>query len=131
MIVVDASVFAFALLDDAAIGDACRSALAEDDRWIAPEHWMVEVVSVIRGNLLGGKITPADAAEAISALGEINPIVPRTQVLLDRMWDLHPNITTYDAAYVAAAEVYGCTLVTTDGRLARAPGVRCPIDVLG
>ncbi len=130
MIVVDASIFAFALLDEGPIGETCRTALTDDDRWIAPEHWMVEVASVIRGNLLGGKITPAHAADAIAALGGIFPLVPRTQVLLPRMWELHPNITTYDAGYIAAAEAYGCALITTDSRVACAPGIRCPVEVL-
>lgn len=130
MIVVDASVFAFALLDGGRTGDTCRTTLTADDRWIAPEHWMVEVASVIRDNLLGGKITSAHAAEAIAALGQIFPIVPRTQVLLQRTWELHPNVTAYDAGYIAAAEAYGCALITTDSRLARAPGIRCPVNVL-
>jgi len=34
------------------------------------------------------------------------------------------GLTTYDAAYVAAAERYRCPLVTTDARLARAAGIQ-------
>jgi predicted nucleic acid-binding protein len=130
LIVVDASVFSFALLDEGPIGDRCRAALAEDDRWIAPEHWMTEVASVVRGNLLGGKISAEHAAEAIGALAQIVPIVPLTRVLLPRMWELRANLTAYDAGYVAAAEAYGCALVTTDARLSRASGIRCPVTVL-
>ncbi|MCQ4081827.1 type II toxin-antitoxin system VapC family toxin [Streptomyces sp. RB6PN25] len=130
MIVVDASVFAFALLDEGPTGQNCRAALADDDRWIAPEHWMIEVTSVIRGNLLGGKITHTHAAEAITSLSQISPIVPLTRVLLPRIWELHPNVTTYDAGYIAAAEAYDCPLLTTDARLARATGTNCPINLL-
>ncbi|GIH70473.1 type II toxin-antitoxin system VapC family toxin [Sphaerimonospora thailandensis] len=130
MIVVDASVFAFALLDEGPVGDRCRAALADDDRWIAPEHWMTEVASVIRGHLLGRKITLIQATGAITALGEIAPVVPLTRVLLPRMWELRSNITTYDAAYVAAAEAYGCPLLTTDARLSRVSGLGCPVHVL-
>ncbi|MCZ4100365.1 type II toxin-antitoxin system VapC family toxin [Streptomyces sp. So13.3] len=130
MIVVDASVFAFSLLDEGPTGDRCRAALAADDRWIAPEHWMVEVLSVVRGNLLGGKISARHAADAVDALARIDPVVPLTRVLLPRMWELRGNVTAYDAAYVAAAEAYRCTLVTTDGRLARASGLRCTVDVI-
>ncbi|MDJ0344396.1 type II toxin-antitoxin system VapC family toxin [Streptomyces sp. H10-C2] len=130
MIVVDASVFVFSLLDEGPTGDRCRGALAADDRWIAPEHWMVEVLSVIRGNLLGGKISATHAADAVDGLARIDPVVPRTRVLLPRMWELRGNVTTYDAAYVAAAEAYGCTLLTTDGRLSRASGLRCAVDVI-
>ena len=36
----------------------------------------------------------------------------------------------YDAACVALAEGLACPLVTADSRLARAPGVRCRVEVL-
>ncbi|TNC26425.1 type II toxin-antitoxin system VapC family toxin [Amycolatopsis alkalitolerans] len=131
MIVVDASAFGFALLDEGPFGDQCRDLLAEDDRWIAPEHWMVEVLSIIRGNLLGGKIAEEHAAEATDGLARLQVTVPLTRILLPRMWELRNNLSTYDAAYVAAAEVYGCRLLTADERLARAPGITCPVAVLG
>jgi predicted nucleic acid-binding protein len=130
VIVVDASVFAFALLDEGPVGAACREALTEDDRWIAPEHWTIEVLSVIRGNLLGGKISKAQAAEAVAGLAQLDPVVPRTRVLLPRIWELRSSLPTYDAAYVAAAEAYDCALKTTDGRLSRASGIRCEVDVI-
>jgi predicted nucleic acid-binding protein len=41
-----------------------------------------------------------------------------------RIWELRSNLTTYDAAYVAATERYRCALVTTDARLARAAGIQ-------
>jgi predicted nucleic acid-binding protein len=131
MIVVDASAFGFALLDEGPFGDQCRGLLEADDRWIAPEHWTVEVFSVIRGTLLGGKISERHAADAVDALARLDLIVPLTRVLLPRIWELRENLTTYDAAYVAAAEAYECPLVTADDRLARAPGIRCAVEVLG
>lgn len=131
MIVVDASVFAFSLLDEGTTGERCRSALAADDRWIAPQHWTIEVMSVIRGNLLDGKITAGHAADAVEALCGLDPVVPMTRVLLPRVWELRGHLTVYDAAYVAAAEAYGCPLLTTDGRMARASGIRCAVEVVG
>jgi predicted nucleic acid-binding protein len=130
VIVVDASVFAFFLLDEGETGARCRAALRADERWIAPEHWTVEVLSVIRGNLIGRKIGLRHALDAAEALGELEPTVPRTRALLPRMWELRANLTVYDAAYVAAAEAYGCALVTTDGRLARSGVLRCPVEVI-
>jgi predicted nucleic acid-binding protein len=131
VIVVDASVFAFSLLDEGVIGDQCRSALAADDRWIAPQHWTIEVMSVIRGNLLGGKITPRHAADAVEALSLLDLVIPLTRVLLPRIWELRGNLTAYDAAYVAAAEAYDCPLLTSDGRMSRASGIRCPVELIG
>ncbi len=52
MIVLDASAAAFALLDEGDTGDRCRAALQADSQWLVPEHWLIEVLSVIRGNLL-------------------------------------------------------------------------------
>lgn len=130
MIVVDASVLANALLDEAGLGKRCRAALAADNRWVAPQHWSVEVLSVIRGNLLGGKISYEQASDAVTALGQLDPEVPLTRVLMPRMWELRGNLTPYDAAYVAAAEAYGCPLLTTDARLSRASGITCAVEVL-
>ncbi len=50
--------------------------------------------------------------------------------LLRRCWELRDNLTVYDAAYVALAESLDATLVTADARLARAPGVRCAVELL-
>ncbi|MCP3819372.1 type II toxin-antitoxin system VapC family toxin [Streptomyces sp. A3M-1-3] len=130
MIVVDASVYAFSLLDEGTIGDHCRAVMTADDRWISPGHWTIEVASVIRGNLLGGKISEAQAADAMLALAGLDPVVPLTRVLLPRIWELRSNLTAYDAAYVAAAEAYNCSLVTADARLARASGIRCTVEVV-
>ena len=44
--------------------------------------------------------------------------------LLDRVWALRHNLSAYDAVYVALAEVLDTTVLTCDGRLARAPGRR-------
>ena len=54
------------------------------------------------------------------------PIAP----LLQRIWELRDNLTAQDAAYVALAEGLDATLMTCDGRLARATGPRCPMDLI-
>ena len=47
------------------------------------------------------------------------------------MWDLRHHLNAYDATYVALAEMTGATaLLTTDARLAAAPGIDCPVDVV-
>jgi predicted nucleic acid-binding protein len=130
VIVLDASATAFALLDEGETGDRCRAALQADSQWLAPEHWLIEVLSVIRGNLLGRKIKPEHAAEAAAAAAEMDPVALRTRLLAGRIWELRSNLTTYDAAYVAAAERYRCALVTTDARLARAAGIRCTVNLI-
>ena len=44
--------------------------------------------------------------------------------LLDRIWQLRQNLTAYDAAYVALAEVLDAALLTCDVRLARRSGAQ-------
>ncbi|MFD3702595.1 type II toxin-antitoxin system VapC family toxin [Nocardia sp. NPDC058658] len=127
---VDASVFAHALLNPEPLGDSCRAALEADNRWITPQHWTVEVLSVIRRFTRAGTISAEQAARAVTAVEKLEPEVPVTRVLVRRIWELHDNLTAYDAAYVAAAEAYGCELLTTDSRLANAPGVNCAVRVL-
>ena len=127
MIVVDASVLANALIDDGSAGDRARSALSEDLRWAAPGHLVVEVISVIRGRLLGRKLQAQRADEAIAVLVELEMAQIDVLPLAHRIWELHDNLTAYDAAYLAVAEELGCALLTSDARLARADGGRCPV----
>ena len=42
--------------------------------------------------------------------------------LMQRAWQLKSALTTYDGVYVALAEALDTTLLTCDGRLARAHG---------
>jgi predicted nucleic acid-binding protein len=101
-----------------------------DSQWVVPEHWLIEVLSVIRGNLLGGKIAAEHATDAATAVAAMDPMVTPTRPLARRIWMLRGNLTTYDAAYVAAAEHYRCVLLTTDARLARASGITCAISLI-
>ena len=127
MIVVDASVFANALLDDGDVGEHARSHLASDSHWLGPDDLLVEVHAVIRGLSLGGRAASGRAVEALVVLAEVVietvPVAP----LLGRMWQLRDSLSGDAAAYVAAAESEGCSLVTADQRLARAPGLQCEV----
>src|ERR1039458_6474954 len=130
MIVLDASAAAFSLLDEGETGDRCRAALRADSQWLVPEQWLADVLSVIRGTFLGGKISPDHAADAVAAAAAMDPVVVRTRLLAARIWELRGNLTTYDAAYAATAEQYRCALVTTDARLGRAPGIQCAVTLI-
>jgi predicted nucleic acid-binding protein len=45
------------------------------------------------------------------------------------IWQLHPNLTSYDAAYVALAEALGLALVAPDRRVQRAAGIGCTVEL--
>ncbi len=75
----------------------------------------------------------ADPRRAALALADLAALPLRRaphRPLLIRCWELRDNLTVYDASYVALAEVLDVTLLTGDGRLARAPGLRCHVETL-
>jgi predicted nucleic acid-binding protein len=130
LIIVDASVIAPALADDDADGERARARLL-GERLMAPEVLDLEVVSVIRKALLAGTLNRRRAGLALADLVDLDLERVSHRPMLTRIWELHQNITPYDAAYLALAETIGGTLVTGDGRLSRAPGPRCTIEYLG
>jgi predicted nucleic acid-binding protein len=129
VIVVDASALAVALVDDGGPGDRARQRL-RGERLAAPELVDLEVASVLR-RLVGHSGLPARRAElALQDLATM-PLDRASHLpLLPRCWELRDNVTVYDAAYVALAELLASPLVTADARLAHAPGPRCPIEQL-
>lgn len=50
--------------------------------------------------------------------------------LLERVWELRDNVSAYDAAFIALAEMLDCSLLTADARLGCAPGSRCTVTVV-
>jgi predicted nucleic acid-binding protein len=126
LIVVDAGVLAGALGADTESGDKARARLRGEDL-AAPAIIDLEVTSVWRKTLAGDD---RRAAIALANLARLPLSRARHLPLLERCWELRHNVTVYDAAYVALAEALDVTLVTTDGRLSRAPGIGCAIDVL-
>lgn len=126
-LVLDASVVTDLLV--AADGAALRSRLA-GDAWFVPAHLEVEVVSALRGLVLGGHLGRTRATEAVLDLCDLNLslVAPHDDTLL-RVLDLMDAMTAYDAAYVVTAlEVEG-VLVTRDRRLARACRDLVPVEV--
>ena len=49
---------------------------------------------------------------------------------LPRIWDLRHNLTAYDAAYVALAELLDAPILTRDRRLVTAAGHRAQIELV-
>lgn len=129
MLVVDASVLAVALADDGADGDKARARL-RGERLAAPELVDLEVASVLRGRTAGGHLDVRRAELALADLADLPLRRAPHRPLLTRCWELRANLTVYDAAYVALAEVLDGDLLTGDARLVKAPGPRCRIEIL-
>jgi len=125
LIVVDASVLVKALLHDG----RARPRLGSEELH-APDLLDLEVVSTLRGLVLGREILEPGARRTLSELGALVLTRHSASPLVPRIWELRSNLTAYDACYVALAERLGCDLVTADARIARAPGLRCTVDVV-
>ncbi len=130
MIVVDASVLAPALADDHSDGDAARTGL-RGHALAAPDLIDLEVASVWRREVMAGQLEARRADLAVADLLAL-PLqrIPHRQ-LITRCWELRQNLTPYDAAYVALAELLDAVLVTGDKWLSRSPGLRCQVQVIG
>ncbi|HXD26321.1 MAG TPA: type II toxin-antitoxin system VapC family toxin [Propionibacteriaceae bacterium] len=49
------------------------------------------------------------------------------ELLGPRVWELRKNLSSYDASYVAVAELTQTPLVTLDRRIGRAANLGCPV----
>lgn len=132
MIIVDSSAALLALMDTrSARGVAARGQMAADGDWYAPATLSFEVLHRLR-RICGSP--DAAAAALAAAAAEIFMDWPLLSIdvrpLERRVWELRHNVTSADGFFVAAAENTGATLLTGDGRLAKASGPRCSFYVV-
>lgn len=125
---MDASVVVTLLIDPASTGDAVGERLMHSDV-IAPALMPFEVANVLRRRRLAGRLSVAEAALAHAELADLPVRLWPWESIAPRAWELGENQTSYDASYVALAELTDATLLTRDRRLANAPGIRCRIEV--
>ncbi len=125
MIVVDASAAVSALLT----AGPGRSVLAVEQLHV-PHLIDSEIASVLRRRVIARDLAPDAACTALDTWRRIGGTRYPVFSVLDRVWHLRDNLSSYNASYVAIAERLPCSLLTADGRLARAPGVRCPVTVV-
>jgi predicted nucleic acid-binding protein len=128
VIVVDASVVVAGLLVSGPAGDAARDALRSQEAH-APHLLDVEATSAIRRWVRSGCLTVDEGRASLRDLRDLAIARHAHEPLLDRTLDLRDAASTYDAVYVALAELLGVPLLTADARLARAPGIRCAVVI--
>jgi predicted nucleic acid-binding protein len=97
----------------------------------APHLVDIEVVSAWRRLAAAGVLDDRRVALAIEDLRALGITRVAHGPLVARCWQLRGNLTPYDAAYVALAELMDAPLLTADGRLASAPGAGCAVELLG
>ncbi|HVX21210.1 MAG TPA: type II toxin-antitoxin system VapC family toxin [Acidimicrobiales bacterium] len=125
-LVVDGSVLV-ALVADGGDAAAWADRQVAGKSLVAPHLAVFEAANVLRRQAQAGRLDPTVAALAHADLLALPIQLWPYEPLADRCWALRQNLTAYDAAYVALAELLGATLVTLDRRLAAAPGPRCPV----
>ncbi|WP_299959134.1 type II toxin-antitoxin system VapC family toxin [uncultured Modestobacter sp.] len=123
-IVVDSSAMVAALVDAGPDGAWARAGLAANDL-VAPAHLYVEVSNVLRRSVVAGRLAREVAALAHQDLVHAPVTTFPFELVADRVWELHPSVTSYDAAFVALAEELDAPLWTLDRKLAASSGPRC------
>jgi predicted nucleic acid-binding protein len=116
MLVVDASLVVSALIGTGSDG-TWASSLLPAGPICAPHLMPVEVASVLRRAATAGDLS-ADAAslafaDLLDLRVELYPFAP----VAVRVWEMHANVQSYDAWYVALAELLGAPVATLDRRL--------------
>ena len=125
-IVCDASVVVALLLDAGPDGVWATSVFA-DASLAAPNLVMFEASNVIRRHELAGLVSADLAAQAHADLLDLPIEFWPFELLAARVWQLRANLSSYDASYVALAELIEASLVTLDSRISRAPGLKCEV----
>jgi predicted nucleic acid-binding protein len=111
-----------AVLDPARLGD---------EEVAAPHLIDSEVTNVLRRLARRGSLTDVQATLALEGFTRLALVRYPADWLRPRIWALRRSLSAYDAIYVTPAELIGATaLITADARLARAPGIRCPVDLV-
>lgn len=119
MIVSDASAIAELLLARPH-ANAVRAALAPHPELHVPEHFHVEVLSVLRRYSIRRELSERRGAIALAALEDLRTVRYPVMEMADVVWDLRAGLTAYDAAYLALARRLGVRLITLDRGLAAA-----------
>lgn len=130
MIVADASIVISALLSTAGAGALARERLRQDPDLHVPHLLDVEVTAALRRRVRLGQTDAGVAANILDDLADLAAMRWDHAPLLRRAWELRENVTAYDAVYLVLAELLDAPLITSDTRLARAPGLRCVVEVL-
>ena len=130
MIVLDASA-AVELVLATGNGDLVVGRIADPAVSIhAPHLLSIEVAQVMRRLVAAGEVAAPRAAGALDDLADLDIERYAHEPFLPRIFALRANVSAYDAAYLALAEVLDAPWVTFDRRLAGAPGHRATVELL-
>ena len=124
MPVVDASVLVAATADDGPEGAWAERVLAGGNL-IAPHLVLAEAANVLRRLERAKLLSRLEATAAHADLIRLDLKLVPYEPFAERTWELRANLSSYDAWYVAVAELADMPLATLDRRLTRATGPDC------
>lgn len=126
--VCDASAIVTVLLDAGTSGAWLGERLGSAEL-CAPTLLPFECANIFRRHELAGLISGDQAAQAHADMLDLPMALFPYEAVARAVWPLRRNLTSYDAAYVALAQLLEAPLITVDRRLARAPQIPCAIEV--
>jgi predicted nucleic acid-binding protein len=118
-LVIDNSAAVKLAQGEAGLGDGDRT-------FYAPQLIDLEFANTLRKLVLRHEIDQKQAGAYLAEWASNSLIRCAHTMLLPRIWRHRDNITAYDAAYVARAELLEIPLVTADHRLSNAAAEFCP-----
>ena len=102
-----------------------------DEELAVPHLIDSEVPNVLRRLVAQKVLSDTQGTDAFDGFTRLTLTRFSAESLRPRMWELRHNLSAYDATYVALTEAIGATsLLTTDVRLANAPGITCRVELL-
>lgn len=129
MIVLDASALLEQLLDTPKGLRLQQRCLSGRESLHAPHLLDIEVTHVLRRYCQKNLLSITRASQALEDFIAFPLTRYPHESLIPRIWALRENLTPYDAAYVALAELLAVPLVTCDLRLASSSGHSATIEV--
>jgi predicted nucleic acid-binding protein len=124
--VVDASAYLDLLLD--VVPEPDRRHFAGD--LAVPDLFLVELASGLASCQRRGLIEAERAALMLTETLSVPFDVVPSSKLVERAFELRGYLSIYDACYVALAEQRRCGVLTSDRRLAHAPGIGVRFTVI-
>ena len=130
MIVLDASAAVDFLRRSGARAERVAERLAAEFTLHVPALFDLEVLQALRGLEAGGRISPATLGPALVELADLRATRHSHEYLRSRIWALRHNLTAYDAAYIALAELLEAPLLTSDRAIFRSSGHSAQIELV-